>query len=369
MSFLPNETLSTSILCCLVPREASQSPPVFNDIKPQQHHPSEIELTLTKRVENLEQENTNLESYVKRLLDMVEAHSQVQTQNEELTRKNEGLAVKIRELENLTSQLVSESEKNTVAEDLTRQNKRLTRRIADMDTMRAQLTQSTRHLEISTRENENLKSKIQQMQETAEGTSRLLDEAGGLGARVEALEEDNERLRSRASEMEESISHSQPSDTKANIRELRILMKDVTRENEDLKKRMRDVDRSTAQLLLSQDHTVNDELRRQNQRLSLQVQELEQLTQKLQASSEDNELRRVLEHVTQENEGLKTRLRQSQQAIAQLQTGSTRTEELLGTLKTEIRNLKEQLQNATSPQAREDPNVPPPAYDDDFIPV
>ncbi|KAF9467785.1 hypothetical protein BDZ94DRAFT_1247709 [Collybia nuda] len=356
------------------PQEVLQLQSLSNidDGKSWQRLPSEMEVSLTKRVENLEKENTDLESYVKRLLDMAESRGGVQTQNEELTRKNESLSEKIRELESLTSQLIAESEENEVVEDLTRQNRHLTQRVADMDSIRAQLIQSTRHLELSTREIENLKSKIQQLEEAAEESSRLLSEAGDLKARVRTLEEENEQLKSRTLEMERSISHSQPSGTKANIRELRILMKDVTRENEDLKKRMRDMDKSTAQLLLSKDHATNDALRRRNTQLSFQVQELEQLTQKLQTSSDDNELQRVLEQVTQENEGLKTRLRQSQQTIAQLQATSSRTGDLereVGTLKTELRHLKVQLQNAASPQTHEDPNVPPPAYDEDFITV
>jgi len=147
-------------------------------------------------------------------------------------------------------------------------------------------------------------------------------------------------------------------------------MADVTRENEGLKLRLRQMQKSTATLLFSTSngHAEQDDLRRENHRLAAQVQELEELTKELQTSSEDNELQRVLQDITHENEALKSSLRQVRQQVAHLQSSSQNQVQPLQreivNLKAEIRRLQMQLQTSVSSRPQEDPSVPPPAYED-----
>lgn len=168
--------------------------------------------------------------------------------------------------------------------------------------------------------------------------------------------------------MEQSISQTQPSDSTTDIRELRILMGDVTRENEALKSRLRQIQRSTTHLLLSssREHTVHDDLRRENQRLTTQVKEFEQLTRQLQSSSEDNVLQRVLRDVTHENEALKRQLREMQHRATQIRTPNLveGLQREIGELKAEVRRLQIEVQTASSSHVHEDPSIPPPAYED-----
>ncbi|RDB30844.1 Epidermal growth factor receptor substrate 15-like 1 [Hypsizygus marmoreus] len=367
---LPPKPMSPHV----VPR-ASFSKPVPNGLRSSpetdpfdDQHPSAVVLD---QYAQLEGENRVLTAKIEALLAQSERQREAQTEAEVLRRENESLSGKILEMEQLTSLLLQANERHPLVEDLTRQNKELTHRISDLEQSRStQLAESSRRMEASTQENKDLRVRLREAREAAEAASiRASEEADGLKRKIELLGEDNEHLRSRAQEMERSLSQSHSSSSTTNVRELEILMGDVTRENEELKRRLRQIQRSTTHLLLSpnSDYTVNDDLRRENQRLSANVQELEQLTKQLQMSSEDNELQRVLRDVTHENDALKARLREMRQQITQLQQSSDRVEPLqreISDLKAEIQRLHIEIQNAPSPHSHEDLSIPPPAYDD-----
>lgn len=315
--------------------------------------------------QELMRENSTLKSRMEALLAQFKSQDEIQTQNDGLTRDHTNLLVKLKEMEQLTSQLLNE--RNQAAADFAQQNRRLSRRIADTEQAQSQITELKRHLGISTEENHHLTLRIREMQEAADALSlRTMNEVEDFRKQIEALEQDNEHLRSRALEMERSISQSQTSNSETDIRELRILMGDVTRENEELKKRLRDVEKSTTRLLLStNDRALMDDLKRENQGLKLQILEMDEFTRQLQSSGEDNELRRMLEVVTRENEDLKGQLQEMEIAITQSQS-STRVEDLqteIRRLKTEIRSLQVQIESS-SLGTQEDNTIPPPAYDD-----
>lgn len=320
---------------------------------------------------NLERENSFLTSKIEELLAQLEVQHSIQAKADDLAQENESLAAKIHEMEQITSQLLQANETHPVAEDLTRQNKRLSRRIADMEQVRSQLAETTRRLDLSTQENKDLSARLREVREAGEAASaRALEEADSLKAKMKRLEQDNTQLRARAEEMGRSISRSDPSNGTAHVRELTILMGDVTRENEELKKQLRQIQQSTTQYLLSPDanHAATDELRRENQHLAVKVEELEQFTKQLQTSSDDNVLQRVLQDVTHENEALKGRLREMRHEITQVQS-SSRAGDLqreISNLKAEVQRLQIEVQNTPPPHAHEDPSIPPPAYNDPF---
>jgi len=291
----------------------------------------------------------------------LQSQGEIQTRNDSLMKENNDLIAKLHEMELMTSDLLNE--RNSAAIDFTRQNKRLLGRLTEMEHVQSQLAESKTHLATSTQENRHLTLRIREMQEAAEALSlRTMDEVHDLRKQIEGLEQDNEHLRNRALEMERSISQSQTSGSKADIRELRILMGDVTRENEGLKKHLRDMEKSTTHLLLSgSDRALMEDLKRDNQRLKLQITEMEELTRQLQSSSEDSELRRMLEDVTHENEGLKQRLHEMQQNQSSSRVEALQTE--IEGLKAEIRRLKVQIETPSS-HPQEDTTIPPPAYDD-----
>ena len=207
--------------------------------------------------------------------------------------------------------------------------------------------------------------------ESAEAAAtQSADQIRELTRRVEHLEEENEGLRSRAAAMERSISRSEPpSGSATNMHEMKVLMRDVTLENERVKRLLRRMQRSTAHLMMTSStaQSVNDDLRRENQRLVVQVQELEQLTNQLQSSSEDVVLQRVLRDMTQENQELRARVRDMREEASRVSSG--RVQELEGEVagfREEVGRLQGQLQSAVMSDGaqEEDSSVPPPAYDD-----
>jgi epidermal growth factor receptor substrate 15 len=309
--------------------------------------------------QELKKENYALKSKTEGLLAQLKYQDEIQNKCDSLTREHDTLLAKIQEMEQFTSELLNE--RGSVAADFTS-------RIADMERVQSQLAQSKRHLDISTEENNRLTLRITDMEEAAHALSiRTMNEVEDFRKQIESLEQDNDHLRTRTQDMERSISQSQTSNSKSDIRELRILMRDVTRENEQLKKRLRDMEESTTRLLLSgSDRATMDDLKRDNNYLKLQVTEMEELTRQLQSSGEDSELRRMLEDITHENEDLKRQLQEMQRSIMQDQ--STNRIEALQTeivgLQAEIRRLNAQIEMASSSHPQEDSTVPPPAYDD-----
>lgn len=148
------------------------------------------------------------------------------------------------------------------------------------------------------------------------------------------------------------------------------MLADVTKENQTLKGRLREMEKSMEQLLLSSRDTGRvEQLQRENRELKLQIQDLEQVTAQLQSQHEESHLQQVLMVVTRENEGMKVRIREMQTGAVQMRTEhGTRIAEVqrrLDELAAENTQLKTQLQNAPSRHRHEDEDmsVPPPAYD------
>jgi predicted RNase H-like nuclease (RuvC/YqgF family) len=69
-----------------------------------------------------------------------------------------------------------------------------------------------------------------------------------------------------------------------NNRELRVVIRDVTKENDILKSEVRDMHRSMEQLLLSTKHAKYDEMELENRKLKKSVGELENMVIQLQTS-------------------------------------------------------------------------------------
>jgi len=161
-------------------------------------------------------------------------------------------------------------------------------------------------------------------------------------------------------------------------RQLKMVFKDVTKENEKLKGEVRDMQKSMEQLLLSTKfHAKYDELDRENRRLKQHVQELEIIATTSQSSqngngrlTQPNSNPRSVEALSKENDKLKTQLREGQRAYADFKsTSETKVVEMqrqIDGLTHETNRLKiDEQSRRTRPQ--EDNSVPPPSYDDSFV--
>ncbi|KAJ3509341.1 hypothetical protein NMY22_g16331 [Coprinellus aureogranulatus] len=157
--------------------------------------------------------------------------------------------------------------------------------------------------------------------------------------------------------------------------ETQLKLADVTKENQTLKGRLREMEKSMEQLLLSSRDTGRvEQLQRENRELKLHIQDLEQVSAQLQSQHEDSQvqqLQHVLGVVSRENDGMKVRIREMQAGVVQMRTEhESRMAEMqrrLDSLTAENAQLKTQLQNSPAPRGHhdeeEDMSVPPPAYD------
>ena len=315
---------------------------------------------------NLEREKSALKSKVDDLSIRLEAQQGLRAENVALKEENLSLSEKLQDMEQTVSQLLQVAERLST---ITRENAVLTGQVAELEPIRTRLEETLQSLETSTQENKELSTRLWDARESAEAAAtRSAEQIEELTRRVEQLEEENEGLRGRAVLMERSISQSEPPGSATNMHEMEILMGDVTLENERVKRQLRRMQRSTAHLMLTSStaQSVNDDLRRENQRLAVQVQELEQLTNQMQSSSDDGMLQRVLRDMTQENEDLKARVRDMREEASRV--SSSRVQELeteVAGFREEVRRLQTQLQSAamSGPSEEEDSSVPPPAYD------
>ncbi|KAG6808346.1 hypothetical protein H0H93_000242, partial [Arthromyces matolae] len=253
----------------------------------------------------------------------VKSYQDTEHRNKDLSDENARLNAKILEIEQITEELLQSNEATALVEQLQVRNAELESRATELEQLRPQLEDASRRLEAALQENRDLGARIREVREAADKESnRLMSEVDGLENVVVSLEEENESLRKRIQELQESIMNAIKSGSSSSTvnPEMEILMRDLTRENENLKRRLREMETSTANLLLSTNgHAEQENLRRENQRLQLQLQDIEQLLVELQRSSEEHELQRVLKDVTLENEELKGNLRAIRTEVTELQ--------------------------------------------------
>ena len=324
--------------------------------------------------EELRQETKTLRRQVDTLLQQLSAQNDYRNANEQLRTENSELKAKISELEASMASVLRQmqSNDNALSDALTREIERLTTRVQELEQTESQLQQTTGILEVAKRDNTLLTGQIRDLR-TAEATHKVELEAARHA--LEGLEAENTELKARLADMTKAMSEP---DNANSSRELRVLLKDVTRDNMTLKGRVRELERSMEHMLLSNREGVETEqLKRENRELKMQIQELEMLAAQLQSTHEDSHLQQVLVVLTRENEGMKVRIRDMQANTAQVQQEADgRVAEMqrrLEELQRENEELRRQAAARPVPVRRdsaEDMSVPPPAYDDNmFIPA
>ncbi|KAG6860554.1 hypothetical protein C0995_009836 [Termitomyces sp. Mi166 len=321
----------------------------------------------SEQYRSLEQENSRLSANIKDLTSQIDALHAVQSQNETLSSDKATLLIKIEEMEQITSDLLQSDEAISMLEQLKVNNADLEQRVSELEQLRPGLEDATRRLNNALQENKDLSQRLREARTSAEAESRRTAmEIENMRKKIDILEGDKEGLRNRAETLQKAIMKA-TSNSEA-IPEMEILMGDVTRENESLKQRLRQMENSTANLLLSTNgHAEQEKLQRSNQQLTSQIHDLEQLVAQLQKSSEEVELQKVLKDVTLENDRLKGSLRETELEVTRLQQTARQVEPLkaeVEELKAEVSRLHAENLRAQA-RAEESASVPPPAYDDD----
>ena len=340
-----------------------------------QNNVHDVNESLKKEDESLRKENESLRKERDSLkAEMGEVDESLRKENESLRKENESLRkerdslnAEMGEVERTVSEVLSANDQQYLQE-INRLSTELTGKEVEHET-------TQRKLALLTEEDTVLRRQLRESQAAA---ANAKSESEDLQQTVAVLEGDNTELRARLSDMGKEMAEG-PESTSSNNRELRVLLRDVTRENDSLKSRVRDMQKSMEQLLLStKSHAKFDEAEREKRRLQAHVQELEMLAAQLQSTSNNNNnnssQRQALDQATRENEQFKAQLQTGHRAFAEFRTSSEAAiEELqrkLATMEHENNQLKMEAAAASSSERREaDNNVPPPAYNESFPPI
>jgi epidermal growth factor receptor substrate 15 len=308
-------------------------------------------------LEELKKEASRLRVQVDSLLS---AQTNLQDANETSRKENDLLKAQMREMERTVSEVLSANDQNGSQEQYIQEIGRLSTELASKE---AESESTQRMLAVLTEEDTDLR---RQLRESQASTTKAKSEVEDLRQNVASREGDITELRAQLSDMGKAMAEG-PASTSSN-RELRVLLRDVTRENDRLKAQVRDMQTSMEQLLLStKSHAKFDEVERENRRLQSHVQELEILATRLQTSAQRQQ--QFSDEVARENEQLKGQLQTGHRAFAEFQTSTeTKIDELqrkLATMEHENNRLKMEVVNSSG-QGQEDNTIPPPAYQDSF---
>lgn len=320
-------------------------------------------------LEEFKKETARLSAQVESLLSQLTAQNKLRDSNENLRNENDTLKSELRDMERTVSEVLSANDLNGSQEQLTQEITRLNAELANKE---SQAENSERMLASLTQDHEELRSSLREAQAA---TVKAKAEADELRQTVATHEEEIKDLTGRLADMSNAMAEPNPA---ANNRQLRLVFKDVTKENEKLKGEVRDMQKSMEQLLLSTKfHAQYDELDRENRRLKQHIQELEiiattsESSQHANGRSQSHSQKRSVESLTRENDQLKSQLRDGQRAFADFRsTSETKAVEMqqqIDSLTHENNRLKIDVQSSRATRPQEDNNVPPPAYDDSFV--
>ncbi|KAF9051673.1 hypothetical protein BJ165DRAFT_1401155 [Panaeolus papilionaceus] len=324
--------------------------------------PSPEERENREALEEFKKETARLTLQVEGLLEQLKSQNSLREANEQLRDENQSLKAQLRDMERTVLEVLSANEQNGSQEQYTMEIGRLTQELLSKE---GQMESLERTATVLTQDATELRTALR---EANNATSETRAERDELKAVLQQRDEQLKEARGRVEEMTKAMA--EPG-TSTNNREMRVLFKDVTKENEKLKTQVRDMQKSMERLLLStQSHARHDELERENKRLRANVQELELLAAQLQSTSgqANAEAQRNSETLARENTQLKKQLATGSAAYAQLRSESRTTivdlEGKIATLTQEVNRLKIEAHAAANP--REDNALPPPSYDDSF---
>lgn len=339
-------------------------------LRPSKLLPPDHSNSNNEALEEFKKETTRLTLQVESLLSQLTAQNRLRDANEALQSERDSLKAQMREMERTVSEVLSANDQNGSQEQYIQEIGRLSTELANKE---AQYESAQRMLAVLSEEDKDLR---RQLRESQMATSKAKSETEDLRESVASHEEQITDLNARLADMGKALAE-EPSST-SNNRELRVLFRDVTRENDNLKSQVRDMQTSMEQLLLSTKfHARFDEVERENRRLKSHVQELEMFATQLQTTNNPHssltqqQQRQASEEVARENEKLKAQLQTGHRAFAEYQsTSETKLEELqqkLAAMGNENNRLQMELVGSSGQRhGQEDNNIPPPAYNDSF---
>lgn len=306
-------------------------------------------------------ETGRLQLVIDSLRSQLSEQGQLREVNTSLDKDNKSLKSQLRDMERTVSDMLSANDRLGSQEQYVSEIGRLT---AEVETKDAEVASSKRVLDVLKQEEQGLRASLRESQAAA---TKAKTDADDLRTASAAQTAEIEELKSRLADMSKAMS--EPSST-TNNRELRVLLRDATKDNDRLKSKLRETEMSMEQLLLSGRRTTQmDELQRENRRLNEQIQEMNVIAMTVQSSSSSS---RDFETMRRENEQLKGQLKEGRRVLAELRQENeaklVEMQQKVDSMTHENRLLKLEAsarQSRSRPQ--EDNSVPPPAYDDSFV--
>ena len=333
------------------PAIPSAFPPMFHS----DHHSDKETLA------ELRGESKRLRGQLEKLMDQLKEQSQYRERSNLLKEDNKRLKRRLQEMEQAINQVMAANEGADRTAELSREVTQLTQLLATHEHTERELRETLNSIAELSQENGQLKQRCKDLK--VEKTS-LEKELVDVGNRMQSLRGEKNSTSMRLAEMEKLFVDPQ---TKGSSRwELQMLLKDVTRENEELKMRERDIQAQMSTILLTnQNYFQLDDLKRANSRLKLQVSELEEVVRGMQASSSDNVLRRRINELEREKEVLHVQVGEMKRRVTSVQELSERRN---GELQSRVRELEMTNQSLHHQQASiglsSNESMPPPAYEE-----
>ncbi|KAJ3568260.1 hypothetical protein NP233_g5819 [Leucocoprinus birnbaumii] len=307
------------------------------------------------------EESKRLRRQLEELMDQLKGQNRYREQNETLKGDNKRLKKRLAEMEQAINQVMAANEGADRTDELTGEVTRLTQLLADHEHTEEELRKTLESLAEFTQENTLLKQKHEDLKVEKGSLERELSDVGN---QLQNIQGEKNSIATRLAEMEKLLAD--PQAKGSSRRELQMLLKDVTKENEELKSREREMQAQMSTLLLtSQNHFQMDELKRENSGLKLQIGELEELMRGMQASNSDNVLRRRISELEREKEMLNAQIGEMTRRVTGIEELSERR---MQELRTRVRELEATNSGLRHQQASlspsHDDNAPPPAYEE-----
>jgi len=316
------------------------------------------------------EESLKLSRQIEVLLSQLEAQNELRATNEGLRWENDVLKTQVKDMEKTMVDIL-ESESTGSQEKHTQD---ITQLVGELGEKEAQCEEQERRIRALAEDEKELRGK---MRESEGMMARYVAEAADYRRTIEMQKQQINELNTRVGDMTKVLADEPESSKQGTTsnRELRVVIRDVTKENDILKSEVRDMHRSMEQLLLSTKHARYDEMELENRRLRKTVGDLENMVNQLQTSVGISSSRRrdgrSEETVAKENEQLRAQLQDGKRQFADFRSMSETKlvdlQEKVEELTRENNRLKVDIHDA-SEGGREDGSVPPPAYDEAFDP-
>ena len=305
----------------------------------------------------LREESKQLRGQLEELMGQLKEQNQYSERNKLLREDNKRLKRRLQEMDQAVNQVMAASEGADRTAELSQEVTRLTQLLVAHEHTEKELHEALNSVAELSQENEQLKQRCGDLKTEKISLERELVD---VGSRMQNLRSEKNSIGTRLAEMEKLLVDPQ---TKGSSRwELQMLLKDVTRENEELKMRERDIQAQMSTILLTnQNYFQLDDLKLANSRLKLQVSELEEVVRGMQASSSDNVLRRRINELEREKEVLHAQVGEMTRRVGGAEELSERR---IGELQSRVRELELMNQRLRHQGPSADESVPPPAYEE-----